>query len=127
MKRKFFAVCLIAIISLLSVPALGVAQKTKEGKKAGMAKAKYLVTMPHTEAECLKALDDIVATNPKLLDKCWFGCMAGNHTGWATVDAKSEADARAMLPKDAQEKAQIVKVDKMTADQIKSFHEKKTD
>lgn len=84
-----------------------------------------MVESKHTEAECLKALDDIVASNPKLLDKCWMGCATGNHTGWATIEAQNEAEARNQLPQSLRQTAKISEVGKFTVEQIQSYHKMK--
>lgn len=60
--------------------------------------AKYMIEVPHTAAECLEALDDLLAAGAELLDKFHWGCMAGVHNGWAIVEAESESAARSMVP-----------------------------
>ena len=51
--------------------------------------------------------------------------MAGDHTAYAFLEGKSEADVRASLPKDLQANAKIQKVDKFTPDQIEKLHKGK--
>jgi hypothetical protein len=87
--------------------------------------AKYMIESPHTKEDCLRALDEIVAQDPRFLQKFDFGCMAGVHTGWAIVDAGSESAARNMLPSFLRAKARVTGLNKFTPEQIKSFHEKK--
>ncbi|HXV46406.1 MAG TPA: hypothetical protein VD736_07020, partial [Nitrososphaera sp.] len=77
----------------------------------------------HTNEECLNSLDQIVAHNKELLDRCYMACMAGNHTGWATVEAESENEARNMLPSSLRQNAKVVEVNKFTPEQIQSFHQ----
>lgn len=86
--------------------------------------AKYVIETSHTPDECLKALDEMLAKNPEILDKFVWGCAQGVHTGWAYIDAKNKEDATALLPKSAQTKAKITEVGKFTPEQIKSFHKK---
>ena len=86
--------------------------------------AKYVVEAPHTPEECSKALDEILAKDPKLLDKFVWGCMQGVHTGWAYIDAKSKGEVSAMIPKSVQSKAKITEVSKFTPEQIRSSHKK---
>ena len=85
----------------------------------------YLIESKHTEAECLNALDGILAENPKLLDKCYMACMTGNHTGWATVEAEDESKARNMLPANLRGGAKVTEVSRFTPEQIRSFHQMK--
>jgi len=86
--------------------------------------AKYMIESPHTEEECLKALDETLAKGSDLLAKFEWGCMAGEHTDWTIVEAGSESAARNMLPTFVRSKARVIKVSKFTPEQIKSFHEK---
>jgi hypothetical protein len=89
-----------------------------------MAKdARFFVMASHTPEECLKTLDEVSAKSSKLLGKFDWGCMAGDHTGYATFEAKDEAAVKAMLPAGMKD-AKIVKLNKFTPEQIKMFHEK---
>ena len=88
--------------------------------------ASYQLESPHKDADCLRALDEISAgtRGPELLKKMQFGCMAGVHTGWAVVDADSEAAAKDLLPSFLRSSAKAVKVGQFTPEQIKGFHKK---
>lgn len=86
--------------------------------------AKYLIESPHTNQGCLEALDDMLANDPKLLAKFDWGCNFGYHTGWAIVEAKSETEARKILPVSLRNQARIFKVDKFTPEQIRKSHQK---
>ena len=85
--------------------------------------ARFLSESPHTKEECLQALDGLVEQGPGVLEQYQFGCMAGDHTGWATVEANSEAEAREKVPAVVRGKARVVPVSKITAEQVRSFHE----
>jgi hypothetical protein len=82
----------------------------------------YLIESPHTKEECLKALDETLARGPQNLAQFDWGCMAGQHVGWATVNAGSESEARNMVAPIVRDKARIVAVNKFTPSQIESFH-----
>ncbi len=84
----------------------------------------YLVVSPHTKEECLRALDEELAKGPDMLKKVYFGCNAGDHTGYAIVDVKSEAEARKLVPDFLINKARIVQLGQFTPEMIRSFHEK---
>jgi hypothetical protein len=88
--------------------------------------ASYQLESPHTDAECLRSLDEISAgtRGPELLKKMYFGCPFGVHIGWAVVDADSEAAAKEMLPSFLRSRAKAVKVSQYTSEQIKGFHKK---
>jgi hypothetical protein len=87
--------------------------------------ARYLIESPHTTEECLRALDEILVRGPGALAMYDFGCMSGDHTGYVIVEAGSEPEARENVPPFLRGKAYVVKVDKFTPEQIKSFHQMK--
>jgi hypothetical protein len=82
----------------------------------------YFVQVPHTQDQCLKTLDDLKGKGDALLSKFEFGCMDGDHTGYAFIDGTSEDNVRKMLPADEQTAAKIKKVNKMTSAQIDKIH-----
>jgi len=84
---------------------------------------KYMIEAPHTDADCLEALDEVLATGAELLDKFDWGCMAGVHTGWATVEAESESAVRDMLPAAQRDSWSITEVTKFTPEQIEAYHQ----
>lgn len=84
---------------------------------------RYLVSVPHTKEECLHALDEINAFGGKLLDRCDFGCMAGDHTTYVVLEASDEKALQKLLPA-SWSAAKVVRLNKFTADQIASFHKK---
>jgi len=86
--------------------------------------AKYMIESPHTKAECLAALDGTLAKGPDVLAKFEFGCMTGNHCAWAIVEAPNEASAKALVPSEVVSKARVVRVDEITPDQIRAFHQR---
>jgi hypothetical protein len=87
--------------------------------------AKYMIEMPHTDAECLQALDEISDKSPTLLSKANWGCMAGNHNGWAVVDANNETEARQIVATPLMQKnARITKLSTFSRQDIESFHKK---
>ncbi len=120
LRRALLSCLLLAVaVSLTALPAA--AGSPEKGAAKG---DRYLIMSPHTAEECLKALDDVTAASPALLAKFDWGCKAGDHTGYVVVQAASEDAARAMLPESQREKAKIVKLNKFTVEQIKSFHAK---
>ena len=119
---------LAAALGLLAMAAIAVSPADEVARKPAPAKAtmaEYMIIAPHTPEECLKVLDEQLAMGPQSLAKWEWGCMAGDHTGYAIVEAASDSAAAKMVPAEVQAKAKIVKLNKFTAEQIKSFHEKK--
>ena len=99
-------------------------EKSAPAKPAQARMSEYLIESPHTAEGCLKALDDISAMGPKALPKWQFGCMAGEHVGWAIVTATDEQAALQNVPPSLRDQARVHKLNKFTAAQVKSFHEK---
>ena len=85
---------------------------------------RYLVESPHTPQECLRALDEILEKGQGILSEYEWGCMAGDHTGYAIVEARSEPEARKTIPAFLEGKARVVKLNKFTPEQIREFHKK---
>ena len=101
----------VAFAALLSAAALA------EG-----GKGKYLLVAPHTAEQCLAALDDINQNGKGVLKKMEWGCMAGDHTGYLTVEAADEKAALATLPEKTRTGARAVKLVKFSPEQIRRFH-----
>jgi hypothetical protein len=85
---------------------------------------KYIIETPHTPQECMHALDAQLAKGTEVLRKFNYGCKSGDHTGYALVDVRNEAEARNMVPEFLVPKARIVPVEVMTPETIKSIHAK---
>ncbi len=87
--------------------------------------AQYLIKLPHDDAECMKALDKMAEKGSQLLPKVYWGCMAGDHTGYAIVDAKSESAAKEMIVDPTiRSHASVTEVKKFSTKDIASFHQK---
>lgn len=85
---------------------------------------RYMIQASHTTEECLRALDEQFGKGPEILSKFSYGCKAGDHTGYAIVDAKNDMEARNLVPGFLVNKARIIPVDVFTPEVIKSFHVK---
>jgi hypothetical protein len=88
--------------------------------------AKFMIEMPHTDAECLQALDEISEHSATVLSKASWGCMSGVHNGWAVVDANNEAEVRQLVASPLmQKKARVTKLSTFTRQDIEGFHKMK--
>jgi len=88
-----------------------------------MTRSTYFISSPHTKEECLNALDAVSDKGPEQLNQWHWGCQAGDHTGYAIVQAESDSEARGYVPGIVRNKARVTRVDKLTQQQIRSFHE----
>jgi len=85
----------------------------------------YLVETPHSKEECLRAMDEVRDMGPDVLEQWSWGCKYGDHTGYAMVDADSESEAREYVPPSMRDRAKMHKLDKLTPEQVESFHQSK--
>jgi hypothetical protein len=84
--------------------------------------ARYIVEIAHTSEDCVEALNSIVAVSREFINRFDWGCMGGEHTGWAVVEAHDESIARMMLPTSLRREARVVAVNKFTVEDVQSFH-----
>lgn len=84
--------------------------------------ANFMIEMPHTNDQCMRELDEMAESGRDLLNKTYWGCMAGSHTGWAMVEAGSESDVWNMVPAAIRDEVNIVEISKFTPDQIREMH-----
>lgn len=82
----------------------------------------FIVESKHKPEDCLDALDEIVAYDPKLMDKFLWGCKSGEHTGWAMLEGESEADIMNMLPESMRRDSRIIQVGHFTVAQLEEAH-----
>ena len=84
--------------------------------------AHYILQVSHSEKDCLRALNEIMAHSLHMLNHSWFACTSGVHTSWMDVEADSTSMARNSLPPSIRSSAQVVEVQRFTAEQIKGMH-----
>ena len=82
----------------------------------------FLIETTHTPEQCLITMDRF-AGNPSYLEKFEFGCLSGEHKGWAIVQGESESSVRELVPADIRSEARVVKVSKFTPEQIRMAHQ----
>jgi len=85
---------------------------------------RYFIESLHTPEECLRALDEVLAKSPDMLAKYEWGCMSGDHTGYAIVEARSAQEAAGIVPEFLRGKARVVKLNRFTPEQVRQFHKK---
>ncbi len=86
---------------------------------------RYLVELPHSNEECLKALDETREYGRPLLPVIDWGCGVGNHNGWLFVGTGSESEARDVIQSAfLRGKARVTELTTYSATQIESFHKK---
>jgi hypothetical protein len=82
----------------------------------------YFVRATHTTEQCMSLLDKVNEKGDKYLSQFKYGCMSGDHTSYAFIEAPSEDAARKLLLKELQSTAKIEQVNTFTAKQIEDLH-----
>jgi hypothetical protein len=117
---RLSAVALVAAAALmLTAPA--VADRASSASSSGSMR--YLIITSHTPEKCLADLDAVMASKPEMLDRIEWGCKGGDHTGYVIVEAGNEQAARQMLPTPMQATARVIKLNRFSAQDIRSFHQ----
>jgi len=119
--RWVLVAAVVAVFGML-IFSPAIAQK-KDVSMATMSS--FLVISPHTPEECLSTLDEVSSISKGALDKWYWGCMAGDHTGYEIVQAESETLALQAVPVDIRAKAHAMKLNRFSAEQVTSFHQMK--
>jgi hypothetical protein len=58
-----------------------------------MARARFLVVVPHEPEECLDAVEATLNQGPGFQEAYEWGCFVGNHTGYVFVRAGGAEEA----------------------------------
>lgn len=86
--------------------------------------SRFLIESPHTKEECLRALDEVIATGKGSIDEYEYGCMDGEHAGYLIVEAGNKQEALRKVPDFLKSKARVVQLNKFTEEQVREFHRK---
>lgn len=81
---------------------------------------RYLIETTHTAEDCVRLLGLVLALG--YLNHFEWGCMAGDHTGWAIIEAENEAQARLAVPPLVRGKARVVRLNRFSEEQVRGFH-----
>ncbi len=84
-------------------------------------RSQYLVTLHHSPEDCQALHKAIEAQGRDFHSKWEWSCQSGNHTGFALVEARKEAEALELVPQDHRGKARAVKVRKFTMEEVSSL------
>lgn len=83
---------------------------------------KYMIQASHEPEECVRTLEAFVRAGAHYLTRAEWGCAAGVHTTWITVEARNDDDARLMVPPAIRTTALLVRLNKFTLEEIAQFH-----
>lgn len=77
---------------------------------------RYVIETPHTAQDCKMLVQQVYAMG--YLHHFDWGCMDGVHSGWAIIEAESEAQARLAVPAIVRNKARVIKLCKFSEDTL---------
>ena len=81
---------------------------------------RFLVIAPHTEEECKQALGQVLAAG--FITHFEWGCMDGEHTGWAILEADNAKEAMMAVPPAQRHRASIVRLTRFSPSDIEAMH-----
>ena len=87
---------------------------------------RFLVESPHSDKECLMALENFLATG--YLTHFDWGCDVGDHRGWMIIEAESEEEALMVVPSVLRRNARAIQLIKFTPEDLekeRTIHNKK--
>ena len=81
---------------------------------------RFLVVSPHTAADCKDALEQVLFAG--YITHFDWGCMDGDHTGWAVIDAENAKEALMVVPPAQRQSARAVRITKFSREDIERMH-----
>jgi len=81
---------------------------------------RFLIETPHRAQDCLSVVQLLHARG--YLTHFDWGCESGVHTGWAVLEADSEAEARLVVPPLVRKQARVTKVSKLDSEALTQMH-----
>ena len=114
---------IVAIIMICSVSSIMAQTAKPAGAKPASVKMNYFfVTSTHTPEQCANNYNELKEKGESFVSKFYFGCHHGDHTCYSILQGTSEDAVRKSLPKNQQDIAKIMPVDKMTVEQLQQEH-----
>ena len=83
----------------------------------------YLIVSPHTSDECLKTLDQVLASG--YLTHFQWACPSGEHTGYVIFEANNKDEALMVVPTFVRSKARAIELMQFNSEQVKAMHNMK--
>ncbi len=81
---------------------------------------KFQIIIPHDPAQCMEALEEVLAHDPDFHSQVLYGCRVGHCTGYALVEASSEEEARSKIPRTLHKRAKVAEVKYVDPEEIRS-------
>lgn len=82
-------------------------------------KKRFIIEIPHTETECSKIMEKIKNKKKGIFLRFNWSCAAGDHIGWAIIDAESKNIVRQTVPEFIWQKINISEVKRFSDNRFK--------
>ncbi len=83
---------------------------------------RYMIESSHDPGLCQRVQAAFLQAGVHYLTRADLGCKGGRHTAWIIVEAKSDTDARLMVPPIIRTSAVLAKLNKFTPEEVRAFH-----
>ncbi len=81
---------------------------------------RYLVISPHTAKDCAEALKQVLYVG--YITHFDWGCMDGEHTGWAIIEAGNANEAKMVVPPSQRPTTRVIRLNKFSPSDIQKIH-----
>ena len=81
---------------------------------------RYLVSVTHTMAECVRGLKAIESAG--MITHFDWGCKDGEHTGWVIIEAENKSQALMVVPPVLRDNAHVVRLVKFSPEDVRAMH-----
>ncbi len=84
---------------------------------------RYMIQASHDPSHdtCTRVLNAFLKAGAHYLTNADWGCLAGEHTAWITVEADDDYQARLMVPPVIRRTAQVTKLNRLTTQEIQEL------
>ena len=86
---------------------------------------KFLIEVPHgpSKSECINAVKIFYQTGSHYFTHAEWGCEDGEHKAWLLVEVENKDQARQILPPAFRSEAKIVRIHKITPQEMEELVE----
>ncbi len=84
---------------------------------------RFMIEVPHSSEKraCLNAVEVFLKTGSHYMTHCDWGCLAGEHKAWITVETASREEAMRIVPPMFRADAKVTELNRFTLEQIEGI------
>jgi hypothetical protein len=93
---------------------------SEEGCREGRTVNRYMIEVSHDPShdECHRLAESLYHAGVHFMTRADWGCEAGIHASWLTIEALNDLDARLIVPPALRSRARIVRLNKYGTDEL---------